>query len=292
MNRMPTPSRSLLRYLRGFCYTDAQSKKTFEGCYAFSTTVVAASGHSKWATIKHDKAKVDMKRNKQRSMLAQQIELMSKLYGPDLDANPRLKTVVADAKRQGLPKDVLEAAIKRGQGLSTTGKPLESLTIEAVFAGGVAAIIECSTETKAKTLMDVRNILTKHSGNQSPVQFLFKRRGIIVLKHPLPEGVTVEGIMECALEVDGFEDIDECDNGTVELVSEPNAVRAVADAVVGKLGVDIQSLEITWQAMDLVDPPPDNALLIESAVKKIEEMAEVQQVYLNMRRGEGAAARS
>jgi transcriptional/translational regulatory protein YebC/TACO1 len=159
------------------------------------------------------------------------------------------------------------------------------VTIEAVFPSGVAAIIECQTESKGRTLMEVRTILSKHSGNQSPVQFLFKRRGVIVLKQPLPEGVSVDAIMEHALEVEGFEDIEE-DEGMVELISEPNATKAVADAVVNTLGVELESLEIVWQPVDLVDAPEDDAALIEAAVEKIGDLIEVQEVYLNMRRGD------
>lgn len=106
-----------------------------------------------------------------------------------------------------------------------------------------------------------------------------------MLKGPLPEGVTMEGIMDCALEVEGFEDIEE-EDGAIELVSEPNATKAVANAVVDKLGVEVESLEILWQPVDLVDAPKEDAALIEAAVEKIEDMTEVQEVYLNMRRGD------
>jgi transcriptional/translational regulatory protein YebC/TACO1 len=155
----------------------------------------------------------------------------------------------------------------------------------------VAAIIECSTESKAKTMMEVRTILTKHQGSQSPVQFLFKRRGVILLKSPLPENVSLDLIMECALEVDGFADIEEEaeDGSVVKLISEPSATKAVADAV-EKLGLEAESLEISWQPIGLVEALPDEVVLIEAAVEKIEDINEVQNVYLNMRRGDGAEA--
>lgn len=207
------------------------------------------------------------------------------MYGADPEINSRLKTVIADAKRQGLPKDVLEAAMKRGQGLSTSGKSLEHLTIDAVLPGGVAVIIECTTESKGKSLMDIRSVLTKHSGSQSPVQFMFKRRGIVALKQPLPEGVDTDLIMESVLDVDGFEDLNEVD-GDVQLISEPHAAKAVADAVVNALKVEVQSLEILWQPINLVNVSVDEAALADSAVEKIEAIPEVQGVYLNMRRAE------
>lgn len=211
------------------------------------------------------------------------------LGGPDPASNPRLKTVVADAKRQGLPKEVLEGAIKRGQGLSTSGKPLETVIIEAMFPGGVAAIIECSTESKAKTLMEARTILTKNGGKEGVVGFLFKRRGVVRVKiGGREEGkdvVTFDEIMETALEVEGFEDAEEKEEGAiVELYSEASAVKAVADAVEDLKGAEVQSMEILWQAEDTLDvSDDDDATVVANCFEKLEEMTEVQNIYHNMR---------
>jgi len=206
------------------------------------------------------------------------------VYGPDPEANSRLKALLLDAKRQGFPKEGIETAIKRGQGLSTTGKPLDSITVEAMFPSGAAAIIECLTESKAKTLMEVRQILTKHSAQASPTQYLFKRRGSVILK-PLGE-VSVDSVMECALEVEGFEDMVEEENAIVELISEPNATKTVANTVVEKLAVEVDSLEILWQPVDYINVSEEDSATIFAAVNKMEEITEVRAIYLNIHRAE------
>jgi len=136
--------------------------------------------------------------------------------------------------------------------------------------------------------MEVRQILTKHGAQASPAQYLFKRRGSIILR-PL-EDVSSDAVMECALDVEGFEDMVEEDDGVVELVSEPNATKAVADAVVNKLGVEVDNLEILWQPNDYIDVPAEESETIFSAVDKIGEMSEVREVYLNVQRGDSSAA--
>lgn len=206
------------------------------------------------------------------------------MYGPDPTTNARLKTIIADAKKQGLPKDVLESAIKRGQGLSTTGKPLENVTVEAMFPGGIAAIIECSTESKAKTLMEARTILTKNGGKEGVVAFLFEKKGIVRVKR-LEDGPTAEEIMERAMEVEGFEDFEDMEEDRlVELLSEPVAAKAVADAVGAMVGVEVQAMEIFSQPVDLIDASKEDTEVVDACVEKLEDMTEVQNIYLNMRR--------
>jgi transcriptional/translational regulatory protein YebC/TACO1 len=219
-------------------------------------------------------------------------------YGPDPDTNPRLKTALAEAKRQGFPKDSIEAAIRRGQGLSTTGKPLESVTVEAVFPPGIAAVIECLTESKLRTLADVRHVISKAGGQVSPTQYLFDRKGRVTFR--ASEGVSVDAVMEYALEIKGFEDIEEIDSdehsegieGTeavqLSIITEPNATKAVSDAIVAEFGLEVETLEIEWQAKDDMCIGGEEAELLEQAVEKLREIGSVQNVWLNAADGEDA----
>jgi transcriptional/translational regulatory protein YebC/TACO1 len=214
------------------------------------------------------------------------------VYGPDPDGNPRLKTVIADAKRQGFPKESIEAAIKRGQGLSTSGKPLEAVTVEAVLPPGVAAVIECLTESKLRTLADIRTIITKRGGQVSPTLYLFDRKGRVTFR-PSTE-VEADAVMEFALEQDGFEDIEEEDveGGGVQItvITEPNATKAVADAIAGKFGLEVEGLDIEWQPNSEVDVEQGEDLdRLDEMVEQLREVGAVQNVYLNAAEGSVAS---
>lgn len=216
------------------------------------------------------------------------------VYGPDPATNPRLKTTIADAKRQSLPKDVLESAIKRGQGLSTSGKPLENVTIEALFPGGVAAIIECATESKARTLMEVRTILSKNGASQGVVEYLFKRRGVVrIFTKETSPGDEESGVVDKLMDVEGVEDFEEVEGEseegegggeTWEMYCAPTAVKSVADAAEQVAGVEIKGMEILWQPVDHVEAREEDAAVVEGCVEKLEDLTEVRQVYLNMLR--------
>lgn len=131
--------------------------------------------------------------------------------------------------------------------------------------------------------------MTKHAAQSSPTQYLFKRRGSIILK-PLPEDITSDSVMEIALEIEGFEDMVEEEDGVVELVTEPNATKAVANAVVDALGVNIENLDIVWQPNDYINVVKEEQENLFSAVDKIQDLTEVREVYLNVHRGDTAEA--
>ncbi|KAF2427173.1 DUF28-domain-containing protein [Tothia fuscella] len=279
---MSIPSHSLLRFLQSSIPYRCRRCQILE-YRAFSTQSPLQSGHSRWSKIKHDKAKVDAGKNKARSLLSQEIEVAVKFYGPDIDSNPRLKSVLADAKRQGFPKDSIEAAIKRGQGLSTTGKPLEAVTVEAVLPPGVATVIECLTESKLRTLTDIRTIITKRGGKVSPTAYLFDRKGRVTFKPA--EGITLDSVLEYALEQEGFEDIEEETRDgqgvQISVMTEPNATKAVADALQAKFGLEIENSEIEWQPNSEVDVPSEDVPLLDELVEQIRDNSAVQNVWLN-----------
>jgi transcriptional/translational regulatory protein YebC/TACO1 len=189
------------------------------------------------------------------------------------------------AKAAKYPKDSIENAIKRGQGISSTGKPLENLIIEAVLPAGVAAIVECQTESKLRTLTEVRAVITRGGGQPSPTQYMFDRRGKIVFKLG---DVSPDILMETALELDGFIDIvspeegEETKDGQIPVITEPSATKAVADAIVDKLGVEIQSLDIEWQPSDTIELQAEDCDQIHEIIEKLEDISEVQNVYVNI----------
>merc|ERR1712093_873455 len=148
----------------------------------FTTTSSIQSGHSRWSKIKHDKGAVDAKKNFQRSQFSREIALASKLWGPDVNSNYRLASVLAAAKKAGFPKALLEGAVARGQGKSASGATLESITLEVIVPPTVAMIIESETGNRARTLMDLRYIVKRHGGSVTPTGYLFQKKGRIALR--------------------------------------------------------------------------------------------------------------
>jgi transcriptional/translational regulatory protein YebC/TACO1 len=137
--------------------------------------------------------------------------------------------------------------------------------------------------------MEVRTILTKNGAQQGVVGFLFQRRGVIRVRLPDgEEGVGVDELLEKLLEVEGFEDFGDVgsEEGIVPIFSEPSAVKAVADAVESLKGVEVVQMQISWVPGDLVDASGEDVALVDDLVEKLEEVTEVQEVCLNMRRPE------
>lgn len=121
----------------------------------FVSSTEAYTLYRKWASIKHDKAKNDAGKSRQRSLLTRDITSAVKIAGANPDMNPRLALCLVIAKKNAVPKASIEAAIARGQGLSTTGAALESLVLEAILPPSIATIIECQTDNKLRALADL-----------------------------------------------------------------------------------------------------------------------------------------
>ncbi|KAF3081556.1 hypothetical protein TWF569_010808 [Orbilia oligospora] len=135
------------------------------------------SGHNKWSKIRHEKGKKDANKANSFSKLSEQITEYTKRYGSDPKTNGRLKLLLDQAKKSGMSGTSMDNAVKRGQGLSISGKPLETVNIEGMTQEGVSFIVECVTDNKLRTLQDVRLIINKAGGKLTPVSYLF-------VKHP------------------------------------------------------------------------------------------------------------
>ncbi|KAK5703224.1 hypothetical protein LTR97_004173 [Elasticomyces elasticus] len=254
---------------------------------ALHTTTPLASGHNRWSKIKHDKAKVDATKNRQRSIFSQELALASKLFGPDPSLNTRLADLVTKAKREGFAKTSIESAIARGQGRSTSGATLESLTVEAILPGNVATIIECETDNKLRTLSDVRLIVKEAGGTVTPSAYLFEKKGRIIFEPR--EGVGLEEALESALDV-GATDVEEGEDGRVVVSTAPGDTKSVGDALAKALKLQISTSEIMWE------PNTDTTIAVQdektaeelsSFVDELQEReASLQAVAMNVAQGQ------
>ncbi|OQE21672.1 hypothetical protein PENSTE_c011G05817 [Penicillium steckii] len=250
-------------------------------CRGFGSSSILFSGHNKWSTIKHDKARNDKAKSKERQMVSKEISNATQLWGADPKYNPRLTLALSNAKRASIPKTIIEAAIARGQGLSVTGQALESLTIEAMLPGSVAAVVECQTDQKGRVLQDVRHFIKNGGGTVTPTTFLFEKKGRVVLEKK--EGLNPDDYLDQAIEA-GATDIIQDDKGRLVIFTDPSETKSVGETFSKLSGLTIEELEIFW------DPNQDTLVEVqdEEQLKNLEDLLgnlrdepSVQDIYLN-----------
>ena len=235
------------------------------------------SGHSKWHSIKHKKAKVDAQRGKIFTRLIKELTVAARMGGGDPEANSRLRTAMAIAKAANMPADNIERAIKKGTG-ELPGVSYDEITYEGYGPGGVAIMIDAMTDNKNRTVAEIRHMIGKHGGNLGAngcVSYMFHKKGIILVE---AEGVDEDALMEAALEA-GADDMTG-DDEHFEIVSEPAAFEDVHAAVEAG-GFSIVSAELTKVPDSMVNVSAKDAPKILRLMDAIENQDDVQNVYSN-----------
>lgn len=236
------------------------------------------SGHSKWATIKRKKGKLDAERGKVFTRLIKELTVAAREGGGDPDGNPRLRTAVAAAKAANMPQDNIKRAILKGTG-QLPGVSYESLTYEGYGPAGVALFMEVMTDNKNRTVAEVRHILSKYGGSlgtNGSVSWMFEKKGVITIERDVADENTVT---EIALEA-GAEDIKSDDAG-YEIVTEPSALEAVKSAFESRK-MSMADSEITMLAKNTVRVTSEsdaNALL--KMMDLLDDADDIQKVYSN-----------
>ena len=236
------------------------------------------SGHSKWATTKHQKAAKDAKRGKLFAKLIKNIEVAARTGGADVTGNPTLYDAVQKAKKTSVPNDNIDRAIKRGSGAEAGGADWQTITYEGYAPGGVAVLIECLTDNRNRAAAEVRTALTRNGGqlaDPGSVAYVFDRRGVVIVpKNGLSEDDLLEGVLDA-----GAEEIN--DNGeTFEIVSGASDFVAVRGAV-QKAGIDYESAEAAWVPTIQVPLDLDGARRMIRVIDALEDSDDVQNVYAN-----------
>jgi YebC/PmpR family DNA-binding regulatory protein len=235
------------------------------------------SGHSKWHSIKHKKGALDAKRGRVFTRIIKEISVAARAGGGDPDANPRLRTVIAEAKSANMPAENIKRAIRRGTG-EEPGVSYEEVTYEGYGPGGAAIIIEALTDNKNRTVGEIRHILDKHNGKlgeRNSVARLFSKRGQIVLDKSKADEET---LLSATLDA-GADDLqDDGSNWTV--LAPPESFEAVRDAV-KKLGIEPQSAEIAMVPQSYVKLEGKEAQQILKLMDALEDHDDVQHVWSN-----------
>ena len=234
------------------------------------------SGHSKWATIKHKKGALDAKRGKIFTRLIKEITMAAK-SGGDPDKNPRLRTAIQAAKAENMPADNIKRAIQRGTG-ELPGVSYEEFQLEGYGPGGVAVLVELSTDNRNRTISEIRHVFTKHGGNlgeAGSVAWMFHKKGSIVV----PKASAKEDdLMNVVLESGGEDLRDDGENW--EIITDPHGYEAVLQAVKnGKYAVTTS--EIAMLPQNYIKLEGQQATQMIRLVEALEEHDDVQHVYSN-----------
>lgn len=238
------------------------------------------SGHSKWATTKHKKAVIDARRAKAFAKYIKNIEVAARIGGADIAGNPTLADAVHKAKKNSVPGDNIDRAIKRGAGL--TGDAVEYTTImyEAYGQNGVALMIECLTDNKNRAAAEVRTALSRNGGtlaDPGSVAYNFERKGVIVV----PAAETTEDDVMLAVLDAGAEEVSATPNGEAFEVITPASDLVSARSALVDAGIDYDSADAEFVPNLKVEVDADTARKIFRLIDALEDSDDVQNVYAN-----------
>ncbi|HET6844086.1 MAG TPA: YebC/PmpR family DNA-binding transcriptional regulator [Candidatus Angelobacter sp.] len=235
------------------------------------------SGHSKWATIKHKKGALDAKRGKIFTRLIKEITMAAKSGGGDADGNPRLRTAIAAAKAENMPADNIKRAIQRGTG-ELPGATYEEILFEGYGPGGVALLVDVTTDNRNRTVSEIRHMFGKNGGNlgeSGSVAWMFHKKGEIVV----PKTAAKEDDLMAIVLENGGEDLsDGGDNW--EIITDPGAYEAVLEAV-KKAGLEVVHSQVGMVPQNYIKLEGSAANQMIRLLEAIEDHDDVQNVFSN-----------
>ena len=238
------------------------------------------SGHSKWHSIKHKKGAADAKRGKIFTRLIKELTVAARAGGGDPDMNPRLRTIIAEAKSNNMPADNIKRAIRRGTG-GEPGVSYEEAQYEAYGPGGAALIIDVLTDNKNRTVGELRHLLEKHGGNlasANAVAWMFAKKGYIVIEKAKSAGNDEDKLMSAVLDA-GADDLQD-DDDNWEVFSTPDTFPAVHEAVKA-LGIEPATAKVSMIPQNYVKLEGKAAQQMVRLMEGLEEHDDVQNVSSN-----------
>jgi YebC/PmpR family DNA-binding regulatory protein len=235
------------------------------------------SGHSKWHSIKHKKGAADAKRGKIFTRLIKELTVAARAGGGDPDMNPRLRTIIAEAKQSNMPADNIKRAIRRGTG-EEPGVSYEEAQYEGYGPGGAAVIIDVLTDNKNRTVGELRHMLEKHGGNlaaPNAVAWMFAKKGYIVLEKSKADE---EKLMSAVLDA-GADDLQD-DDDNWEVLTAPDVFPAVHEAVKA-LGVEPATAEVSMIPQNYVKLEGKPAQQMVRLMEALDDHDDVRHVWSN-----------
>jgi YebC/PmpR family DNA-binding regulatory protein len=235
------------------------------------------SGHSKWHSIKHKKGAADAKRGKIFTRIIKELTVAARAGGGDPDSNPRLRTIIAEAKANNMPAENIKRAVRRGTG-EEPGVSYEEAQYEGYGPGGAALIIDTLTDNKNRTVGELRHLLEKHGGNlaaTNAVAWMFSKRGYIVIeKSKADEDKLMDAVLDAG--ADDFQD----DDDNWEVLTAPEAFPPVHEAV-KKLGIEPAAASVSMIPQNYVKLEGKPAQQMVKLMEALEDHDDVQHVWSN-----------
>ncbi len=237
------------------------------------------SGHSKWATTKHKKAVVDAKRGKLFARLIKNIEVAARTGGGDPTGNPTLYDAIQKARKNSVPADNIDRAVKRGSGEDAGGADWQTIMYEGYAPGGVALLIECLTDNRNRAASDVRVAVTRNGGSMADpgsVAYLFARKGVVLV--PRIEGLGEDDVLAAVLDA-GAEEVNDLGE-SFEVVSDAADLVEVRTAL-QSAGIDYESAESSFLPSVSVELDESSAPKVFRLIEALEDCDDVQNVFAN-----------
>jgi YebC/PmpR family DNA-binding regulatory protein len=237
------------------------------------------SGHSKWATTKHKKAVIDAKRGKLFARLIKNVEVAARTGGGDPAGNPTLFDAIQKAKKNSVPNDNIDRAVKRGSGQEAGGAEYQTVMYEGYGPNGVAILIECLTDNRNRAATEVRTALTRNGGNLADagsVAYMFSRKGVVIV--PKTSELTEDDVLMAVLDA-GAEDVGDLGEA-FEVLSEPTDLLAVRSAL-QSADIEYESAESSFVPSVTVPLDEDGARKVFKLIDALEDCDDVQNVYAN-----------
>jgi YebC/PmpR family DNA-binding regulatory protein len=238
------------------------------------------AGHSRWAKVKHYKGTIDQRRGKLFSKLSKEITVAAKLGGGDPNFNPRLRQSIATARGESMPVDNIERAVKKGTG-ELAGEAYEEMTYEGYGPGGVAILLEATTDNKNRSAAEIRAVFTKHHGHlagSGSVAWMFHRKGLVVITAP---GISEDDVILTALDA-GAEDVRSHEE-IIEIITPPdNKLHAVTHALeAAKIPFASAKLSYIPENLTAVTDPHIAEQLL-GLIEALDDHDDVQTVHANL----------
>ena len=235
------------------------------------------AGHSKWANIKHRKARQDAKRGAVFTKIIRELTVAAKDGGPVIEDNPRLRLAHDKALAANMAKDTINRAIQRGAG-GQEGQNLEEVIYEGYAPGGIAGYIKTLTDNKNRTVSEIRHAFTKYGGNlgtSGSVAYLFEAKGKLLIK----SDATDEKLYEVAIE-NGADDINDIDGVKTEIVCDPKNISGLKE-MVEQAGFEIEASEIVMETENNISLDEEQSEKNMKLTDALEDLDDVQEVFTN-----------
>ena len=236
------------------------------------------SGHSKWANIKHKKAKADAQKGKIYTRFSKLIIVAVREGGPDPNSNSRLRDVIEKAREANMPNDNIIRAIKRGSG-ELGGGSYEEIMYEGYGPGGVAILVDATTDNRNRTAGEIRHLFDKYGGNLGEagcVAWMFEKKGVILVEKK--DGIDVDDVMMQAID-SGADDVEETED-SIAITTSVDKFEAVKNGL-KEANIDVYSAEISFVPKTTISVSEADGERLEKLLDALEDHDDVQNVYSN-----------